>query len=374
MRFIVFGEDWAAHPSSTQHLIKEISQEHEVSWVNSVGMRTPKFSIKDMKRIFNKFISLFSMRKKSESSNEFTVYNAKILPWHQFSWVNKFNQYQIIKTISLLSSDNDESPIIYWISVPTAISMINVRTQDKVIYYCGDDFSGLDGVDYKLVSPFEKQLINIADIIYVVSDALKQKMPKNKTFLLRHGVDFNLFNTPANIDESLQKYRPTLGFYGSISNWLDLDLLKQLAVARPEYDLLLIGKSKVDLSELLALNNVSHIAAIKHNQLPNFSQHWQVALLPFVDNAQIRSCDPLKLKEYLAAGAPIVATNFPAVDKYKETILIANDVQGFIQRVDWAVNLSVSSGLIWRQNSSEQVKQDSWQQKAHYVLNQVQSV
>jgi glycosyltransferase involved in cell wall biosynthesis len=371
---IVFGEDWGAHPSSTQHLIKEISQTHEVNWVNSVGMRTPGFSVKDIKRVVNKFMSLFSMRKKSESSIEFKVYNAKILPWHQFTWVNKLNKHQIKKTISLLSSGNDESPIIYWISVPTAISMINVRAQDKVIYYCGDDFSGLDGVDYKLVAPFEKQLINKADIIYVVSDALKQKMPKKKTFLLRHGVDFNLFNTPVNIDESLQKYRPTLGFYGSISNWLDLDLLKQLAVARPEYDILLIGKRKVDLAELLVLDNVSHIEAIKHNKLPNFSQHWQVALLPFVDNAQIRSCDPLKLKEYLAAGAPIVATNFPAVAKYKETILIANDVQGFIKRVDWAVNLSASSGLIWRQNSSNQVKQDSWQQKAHYVLNHVQSV
>jgi len=374
MRFIVFGEDWAAHPSSTQHLIKEISQKHEVSWVNSVGMRTPKFSFKDMKRIFQKFLSLFCIEKKLELLSDFTVYNAKILPWHQFYWVNKLNQHQIKKTISLLSSDNDESPIIYWISVPTAISMINVRAQDKVIYYCGDDFSGLDGVDYNLVAPFEKELINKADLIYVVSEALKNKMPKDKTFLLRHGVDFNLFNSPKNIDESLQKQRPTLGFYGSISNWLDLELLKKLAQARPEYDLLLIGKSKVNLNDLLALKNVTHIEAVEHKKLPNFSQHWQVALLPFVDNEQIRSCDPLKLKEYLAAGAPIVATNFPAVDKYKETILIANDVQGFIQRVDWAVNLSGASGLMWRQNSSEQVKQDSWQQKAHYVLNQVKSV
>jgi len=374
MRFIVFGEDWAAHPSSTQHLIKEISQDHEVSWVNSVGMRTPKFSLKDIKRVYQKFLSFFTKRSQPDNCNEFTVYNARVLPWHQFPWVNKLNKFQISKTISVLNTESDESPIVYWISVPTAISMINIRAQDKVIYYCGDDFSGLDGVDYDLVAPFEKQLIKKADMIYVVSDTLKQKMPKNKTFLLRHGVDFNLFNKPANIDESLQKHRPTLGFYGSLSNWLDLDLLKQLAQARPEYDLLLIGKSKVNLDALLAFENVTHIEAIAHNQLPKFSQHWQVALLPFVDNAQIRACDPLKLKEYLAAGAPIVATNFPAVDKYKETILIASDVQGFIQRVDWAVNLSRSSGLIWRQNSSEQVKQDSWQKKAHHVLNQLKLV
>ncbi|MBU2971411.1 glycosyltransferase [Pseudoalteromonas sp. C2R02] len=369
MRMIVFGEDWGAHPSSTQHLIKEIAQSNSVSWINSVGMRSPKLSLRDFKRLYNKCKSIFLKNKKEQQYTEVKVYNPKVLPWHQFSWVNAFNKKQLKKTLSL--ENQSDEPITYWVSVPTAISLIDKREQDQIIYYCGDDFSGLEGVDYSMVEKFEKELIDQADIIYVVSDELMAKMPEEKTIMLRHGVDFKLFNHPKVINPMLKKHRPTIGFYGSLSNWLDIELLINLVKIRPEYDLLLIGEIKINLDKLLAFKNVSHIEAISHESLPEFSQHWQVALLPFVDNAQIRACDPLKLKEYLAAGVPVVATDFPAVHKYKEIIMIASSTETFIKRVDWAVCMNAYYGLIWRQVSAGFVKKDSWKNKSEDVLEQI---
>jgi len=368
---IVFGEDWGAHPSSTQHLIKEIAQSNSVSWINSVGMRSPKLCLRDFKRLINKCMNIFSKNQNKQKNSDVKIFNPKILPWHQFNWVNTFNKKQFKNELGFENDNQSDEPITYWVSVPTAISLIDKREQDQIIYYCGDDFSGLDGVDYAMVERFEKELISQADIIYVVSDELMAKMPKNKTTMLRHGVDFKLFNSPSNINPVLQKNRPTIGFYGSISNWLDIELLISLAKKRPEYDLLLIGEIKVNLDKLLAFKNVSHIEAISHESLPEFSQHWQVALLPFVDNAQIRSCDPLKLKEYLAAGVPVVATDFPAVHKYKEIIMIASSTEAFIKRVDWAICISTSKGLIWRQISASFVKQDSWKSKSENVLHQI---
>ena len=60
--------------------------------------------------------------------------------------------------------------------------------------------------------------------------------------------------------------------------------------------------------EALKKHNVTFIPEVTHHDLIRFSQHWDVSILPFLDNKQIRSCNPLKLKEYLAVGAPIVAT------------------------------------------------------------------
>ena len=51
---IVFGEDWGAHPSSTQHLISRIALNGPVIWVNSIGMRRPRFSARDLKRVWTK--------------------------------------------------------------------------------------------------------------------------------------------------------------------------------------------------------------------------------------------------------------------------------------------------------------------------------
>ena len=51
---VIFGEDWGGHPSSTQHLARELSKFHEITWVNSIGMRSPKLSVDDFARVMTK--------------------------------------------------------------------------------------------------------------------------------------------------------------------------------------------------------------------------------------------------------------------------------------------------------------------------------
>ncbi|RZD22805.1 glycosyltransferase [Pseudoalteromonas sp. MEBiC 03485] len=375
MKFIVFGEDWQSHPSSTQHLFKQLAKQHQVIWINSIGMRKPTFRLIDVKRVFNKLKSLFLSKPsrpkttttKTGQNINLTSHTLAVLPWHDSVIVRLFNKW-IFNRKGFI----DDEPIVYWLSVPTAISLISPRAQDKVIYYCGDDFSALAGVDHKMVAPFESELIEKADIIYVVSEYLAYKMPKSKVKMLSHGVDLELFTTQTPKAFELEQIsRPIIGFYGSLNAWLDKALLLRLAKDRPEYQLVLIGHLVEDFSELLKLDNVTHIPAVEHDRLASFSQHWQVSILPFVDNEQIRACDPLKLKEYIATGTPIVTTRFAAVNPYQETILIADNHQGFIERVDYAVSLSKSNNLNWRANQSRQASDHSWQAKAKLVCKQL---
>lgn len=375
MKFIVFGEDWQSHPSSTQHLFKQLAKQHQVIWINSIGMRKPTFRLIDVKRVFNKLKSLFLSKRSSPNAKttdhshnlDLTAHTLAVLPWHDNLIVRLYNKWIFNKKGFI-----GEEPIVYWLSVPTAISLISPREQDKVIYYCGDDFSALAGVDHKMVAPFESQLIKKADTIYVVSERLANKMPKSKVKMLSHGVDLALFTTQtAKARELEQISKPIIGFYGSLNAWLDKALLLTLAKERPEYQLVLIGHLIEDFSELLKLDNVTHIKAVEHHRLASFSQHWQVSILPFVDNEQIRSCDPLKLKEYIATGTPIVTTRFAAVNPYRETILIADTHQGFIDRIDYAVSLSKSQNLNWRTNQSQQANNHSWQAKATLVCKQL---
>ncbi|MCQ8881421.1 glycosyltransferase [Pseudoalteromonas shioyasakiensis] len=375
MKFIVFGEDWQSHPSSTQHLFKQLAKQHQVIWINSIGMRKPTFRLIDVKRVFNKLKSLFlSKRTRSNAKTtntsqniNLTAHTLAVLPWHDSVIVRLFNKW-IFNRKGFI----DDEPIVYWLSVPTAISLISPREQDKVIYYCGDDFSALAGVDHKMVAPFECALIEKADTIYVVSEFLANKMPKSKVKMLSHGVDLELFTTQTPKASELEQIsRPIIGFYGSLNAWLDKALLLKLAKERPMYQLVLIGHLVEDFSELLKLDNVTHIQAVEHHRLASFSQHWQVSILPFVDNEQIRACDPLKLKEYIATGTPIVTTRFAAVNPYQETILIADNHQGFIERVDYAVSLSKSNNLNWRANQSRQASDHSWQAKAKLVCKQL---
>ncbi|WP_404395065.1 glycosyltransferase family 1 protein [Pseudoalteromonas phenolica] len=377
MRFVVFAEDWGSHPSSTQHLFTRIAKEHDVIWFNSIGMRKPRLNLKDMNRIVtklslmikDKFIHASKTHDKAnqvDTSHSPKVQNPLVLPWHDNTLCSAFNSFKINQ---LIDTSNEE-PIIYWLSVATAINAIKLRPQDKLIYYCGDDFSSLAGVDHQMVEAFEKGLIEKADRIFVISDKLMRKMPAHKTQLLEHGVDFNLFNQPKPKANELLGKNNVIGFYGSISSWLDIDLLEYCARQRPEYQFVLVGKAEVDISKLLCLNNVTHHQAIDHKKLAGFSQHWQASILPFKDNGQIQSCDPLKLKEYLAAGVPIVATDFPAVRRFQDAVLISNSAEGFLNRLDIAVAINHFPQIAWKSHSSDLVKRHSWDHKAQFVLSE----
>lgn len=367
MKFIVFGEDWGAHPSSTQHLFRFIMQHHQVIWFNSVGMRTPKLNWIDIRRMMSKCFKMLLTRRVSKSSTRgLTAINPLILPWHSNKLVKQFNKRQVMRSIRV-----GDEPVVYWVSVPSAIDMITVRPQDTLIYYCGDDFSSLSGVDHEMIKPCEEALIFQADTIFVASHALLRKMPAHKTQVLEHGVDYNLFTQLSERHPSMNGLKNVVGFYGSISSWLDYELLHMLAIERPDYHLILVGKAEVDIEGLAKKHNVTFIPEVTHHDLIRFSQHWDVSILPFLDNKQIRSCNPLKLKEYLAVGAPIVATRFPAVERYSDLVFVADDHRGFLARVDYAMSVAQTPKLGWAKLSREYVVKHTWQKKAEYVLAQL---
>jgi hypothetical protein len=373
MRFIVFGEDWGSHPSSTQHMFKIISKEHDVDWFNSVGMRTPSFNLIDIKRVLSKLKLMFNRKEKKEEKEEkeedFFSINQKnpfLLPWHNNYIVSKFNKNQVKKEFLI-----NEEPIVYWISVPTAISMINVREQDILIYYCGDDFSALEGVDYKLVKESEDKLKKRADYIFVASESLLKKINLKKSILLEHGVDFELFTKKNNCHKELVGLKNTIGYYGSISSWLDYNLLKKIAIERPNYNLILVGDIKIDISDLKKLKNVKHINAVDHNDLPSLSQHWDVSILPFLKNQQIEYCNPLKLKEYIAVGNPIVSTYFPATEKYKEVISIAKNNKDFLKKIDESINISNKENLTFKNTCQNVVRKNSWKNKVQFLIKTI---
>jgi glycosyltransferase involved in cell wall biosynthesis len=151
--------------------------------------------------------------------------------------------------------------------------------------------------------------------------ANKIKINSN-TVLVRHGVDFQHFvracEATTRVPEDLARLpKPVIGFFGLVAEWLDYDALEALAKAHPEGSVVLIGKiaPDADVSKLRALPNVHFLGRKKYEELPAYCRGFDVSVLPFKHNELTLNANPLKVREYLAAGLPCVATALPEVEK-----------------------------------------------------------
>lgn len=324
---VVFGEDWGRHPSSTQHLVGRLAEERKVVWVNSIGLRRPRLTAADLGRIAIKGAAMLRRKKKPRvptNKGGPIIVDPKVLPFPGNSLASVANRRLLGRSLGkVMNRVGIEKPIL-WASLPTAVDAVGVLGERAVVYYCGDDFSSLAGVDHRAVSALEEELAHKADLILVASSVLAAKFPADKTRLLPHGADTGLFGTPVPRARDLPEGRPVAGFYGSISDWVDLDLIAGTARLLPGWEFILLGPVRTDTRPLDGLPNIRLLGEKAHGDLPGYSQHWQASMLPFRNNPQIRACNPLKLREYLAAGRPVVSTGFPALDGYRDLVRIVD--------------------------------------------------
>jgi glycosyltransferase involved in cell wall biosynthesis len=335
---VVFGEDWGAHPSSTQHIVGRLAKNRDVVWVNSIGLRRPRLSRRDIGRIAGKIKGAFrpSASRPARDVNHaagMSLVDPKAVSWPGSGIARAFNRVSLGRQLRDVLGARDIKRPILWASLPSAVSVLGEIGESAVVYYCGDDFGALAGVDHRPVRAMERELVERADLIFAASEELADRFPGDRTVLMPHGVDFARFTQPVQPAGDLPRNRPVAGFYGSIAEWIDIEMLASSARALPEWNFVLIGSVQVDVGELMSLPNVHFLGPRPHEMLPSYVQNFDVSLLPFRDTPQIRACNPLKLREYLAAGSPIATTDFPALGAYRRHVCVARDPSDFADAI-----------------------------------------
>jgi glycosyltransferase involved in cell wall biosynthesis len=68
--------------------------------------------------------------------------------------------------------------------------------------------------------------------------------------------------------------------------------------------------------------------------LPAYCRSFDVGIIPFRIDALTVRANPLKLREYLAAGLPVVSSDLPEVRKYAGVTRLATGPEGFISAIE----------------------------------------
>ncbi len=221
-----------------------------------------------------------------------------------------------------------------------------------MLYYCVDDFASFSGYDREQVLRDEAELCRQADLVITTSTALQQaKQSLNpNTILVPHGVDYEHFSKALSnnlpIPEDIQDIpRPILGFFGLIRDWVDLDLLASVARERPDWHFVLLGDSMVDLTPYRSLPNMHFLGRKPYEDLPAYCRQFDVGLIPFKVNELTRAVNPIKLREYLAAGLPVVSTPLPEVKLYHHLVRISDTPEAFAAAIESALAIGPNDRL-----------------------------
>lgn len=365
LSIVVFSNDWEGDPTSKHHVMRLLSGKNKVLWINSIGMRRPGISRSDFSRIVTKVRSWFRGAKKvNDNMYHLTPF---VLPFPGSKLCRVVNRILLTISIKYYRKKFHMGEVQLWTFLPNIVEMIGRLHESKLVYYCVDEWSKFSFMDGELLRSMEIQLMEKADLVLTTADCLYQdKVRFNaNTHLLTHGVDYRFFSkaldesTIANPELSGLK-GPIIGFFGLIHEWIDIELIEAIARAHPEWNVVLIGTVRADVENLRILPNVFLLGKKPYAELPGYCKRFDIGLVPFRINELTVNVNPIKLREYLAAGLPVVSTPLPECQKYSDVIGIGGTPEELAGLIEKALAEDSPEA---RKARSDSMQEETWERK-----------
>ena len=255
---------------------------------------------------------------------------------------------------------------IFWYYTPMALGFTRDFAPRAIVYDCMDELSAFAGAPPALRER-ERELLQRADLVLTGGQSLYEA---------KRGLHPNVHAFPSSVDvahfararhglpepeDQRDLPRPRLGFFGVMDERLDIDLVDGIAVARPDWQLVLVGPvAKIEVGTLPRRSNIHYLGPKRYEELPAYLGGWDVALLPFARNEATRYISPTKTPEYLAAGKPVVSTAIrDVVRPYGEqgVVRIADDVPAWVSAIEASL---VDEGHVQRERADSLLRHMSW--------------
>lgn len=374
---VYFGNDWfAENRTSSHHIAKRLAGKVNLLYVDSPGMRPPSGSKRDLRRIWLKLSQAVQPPKRVEPG----LWHCTVpqLPWRKLPGVATLNRWfgawAVRRAMRIAGID---APIL-WFLVPHPSFMLDAIKHRLAIYYCIDDYAAHPGVDVEHIKACDQHLTEKVDHVFVAPPALvdRKRAINAATTFSPHGVDVDLFARAQQsatvvppIAAALSK--PVIGYFGLIAPWTNTELIAYLAKARPQWQFLLVGHASTNVDELAGLPNITMVGPQPYETLPAWAKAFDVAIIPYRMNQQVANANPLKLREYLATGKPIVSVPTAEVERFGELVRVAVEPEQYLAAVEAAL---ADQDPSTRQARMASVSTMSWDHRVEQTWDIVQDL
>jgi hypothetical protein len=375
---VAFCKDWHEDHTANHHVMRELAKTRKVLWLNSVATRAPNLSSgRDMKKIVRK-VREFT-RGPVHMETNLWVFSPLVLPLPHNPAAQAINRQLLRATIRAMRLRLGIREFDLWTFLPSTGDYIGTLGERKSIYYCTDEWSMFSNMDQNRMADTEQRQLRKLDCVFAINHALadnKRKYAAN-TYVSPHGVDHAKFARALDDDLAIPADLaalpgPRIGFYGTVQDWIDFDLIAAAARARPTWSFVLLGQVLTDASKISNLPNVHLLGRKPHNDLPAYCKGFDAGIIPYrIDDKRMEFVNPVKLREYLSTGISVVSTAVPEVVRYANLCHVANSTDEFIKLLDVAVAEGASKSA--RQARSDTMRDETWAARIRFVEEKIEA-
>lgn len=270
------------------------------------------------------------------------IYPINSLPHFLFNIFNKINNKRLAKSINKAVDElgfkdfilfNDQHMFLgYYLKelLNPQISIYYIRDKLLIVPYWRKH--GLD---------IEPKLITKSDLVFTNSLHYEDYARKynERSYMVGQGCDVSIYQPDkTEIAEELKKIdKPIIGYVGYLSTKrLDVELISGIAKAKPDFEIVLVGPENDSFkkTELHNLPNVTFLGSKPPKSLPSYIKGFTIAMNPQQLTKATKGNYPRKIDEYLAMGVPTLATKTKAMEWFKDTVHLGENLEDYLKNID----------------------------------------
>ena len=335
------AEDWWYHPPRSRRRYMEVFARHNrVLFVNSIGMRRPPIGHPDFfRRITNKLRSISRLVRQPQPS--LYVFSPVALPFYDSAAVRRINALLLRFQVGSVLRALGMSRPITWIGLPTYVDLMGRFGSRLNVFHVSDKYDSFYEVRDAHVSQAFNRLARECDVVLVASRHLRDLLhPVNaSTYYISQGVDYNHFAQAQQSDLALPEdlraiAPPRIGYVGGLDQAPDYELLRYVIGRRPDWQFVLIGPYSGEAAEVLPLPNVRWLGWRDYKLVPAYLKGFDACLIPWKQDEFNAYCNPIKAKEYLAAGRQVVTTYYEEAREWESWVWVARSRDEFLAALE----------------------------------------
>ncbi|MBN2445576.1 MAG: glycosyltransferase [Phycisphaerae bacterium] len=361
---VCIASNWFAHPTSKQHVMRLLSRDNHVLWINYHASRRPKMNATDSRAAFSRLLQISG--GVQHVAPRLDVLSPLLIPYPESRLARSFNAWRLGCRIRAALRKLPARPTQLWLFAPDVPEIIPRIPNECTVYYCVDEFAAFVGFNADLITSLERRTVASSDLVIATSQPLLERMRAmhDNAHFVPHGVDLEHFAVTATLQQDdipadvADLPNPVLGYFGIIADYVNLGVIARAARERPAWSFVLIGEKRCPTTCCDNLPNVHLLGPRPYETLPAYCRKFDVGLIPFRMNRLVHAVNPIKLREYLAAGLPVVSSPMPEVRRCGAGVHVAENDDGFVDACERALEASHNESPATRR---EIVACESWQ-------------